>query len=82
MECTASVAPTGCGTSFSKARMSYLFLRLSGGNKINAQPLNVKIAQSFLNQIDVLFALVLDEVSMEGRKHFAGEDLHHCCKDC
>jgi hypothetical protein len=82
MKSAASVAPTGCATSLSKGRTSHRFFKFPGGNKINAPPYDSKIsriadAQAFLNQMEALFALVLDKVSMKGCKHFAWED-HRC----
>jgi hypothetical protein len=82
MECAASVAPTGCAASLSKGRTSHRFFKFPTGNRINAQPFDSKTskiadAQAFLNQMEGIFALVSDEVSMKGRKHFAWED-HRC----
>ena len=82
MESAASVAPTGCAASLSNGRTSHRFLKFPGGNKINAQPYDLRTskiadASTFLRQMEALFALVSDEVSMKGRKHFAWE-YHRC----
>jgi hypothetical protein len=82
MECAASVAPAGCAASLFNGRTSHRFFNFPIGNKINKQPYDSKTskiahAQAFLNQMEALFALVSDEVSMKGRKHFAWED-HRC----
>jgi hypothetical protein len=82
MECAASVAPTGCAASLSKGRTSHRSFKFPAGTRISAQPYDsntfkVADAQAFLNQMEALFALVSDEVSIKGRKHFARED-HRC----
>jgi hypothetical protein len=58
----------------------------SDRKQVNAQPYDSKTAkfanaQAFLNQMESLFALVSDEVSMKGWKHFAWED-HRCREGC
>jgi hypothetical protein len=84
MECAASVALTGCAASLSKGRMSHHFSKVPAGNRISAQPYDsntskIADAQAVLNQMTALCALVSDEVSMKGCRHFAWED--HCCRE-